>query len=347
MRKSLSAFIRQQGAPEIHQDRINWHSLNALVRSRHLEGIFSSMFTPGEMPSSLTGEWFGARMQYLAQGTLKLKVATRIFGWLEAAGIPAVAMRGLSLAQRIYADISFRPMHDIDLLVRPADCERLFAVMREAGFEPVNFFRSQYVYRIEGITVEIHWSLLTNKRYREKICADEFVQARLPHETPEGLIFRLPDDKEIIGLITHAFIHHELDEIQALVDIGYFLRRQDLDWESVVSFCRKARLSKMAHFTLAFIAGFFELDRDDILKKFNLPPVPEKMLQTFENKLFSGISLIDYLQTKRALFYVAEDLPVILREMLRLFSKRNIVVFADLLKKTVFKRFKTLPVRLK
>lgn len=53
---------------------------------------------------------------------------------LRSAGVPAIALKGIALARRYYADPAARPMTDIDLLVRGADLAGAEAMLRRAGF---------------------------------------------------------------------------------------------------------------------------------------------------------------------------------------------------------------------
>ena len=55
---------------------------------------------------------------------------------LEAGGIPALAVKGLELAERYYGDLGLRVLYDLDLLIRPADRARSLELLAALGYVP-------------------------------------------------------------------------------------------------------------------------------------------------------------------------------------------------------------------
>lgn len=53
----------------------------------------------------------------------------------EAAGIPAVPLKGSIMATQYYPDPALRPMADLDLLVHPADATRMDVLLRDVGYQ--------------------------------------------------------------------------------------------------------------------------------------------------------------------------------------------------------------------
>jgi len=62
-------------------------------------------------------------------------------------------------------------------------------------------------------------------------------------KTNDGLIYCLPREQELISVVAHAFIHHELDSLMPLIDLGLLMSDPDLDWDFVVAWCRNRRLT--------------------------------------------------------------------------------------------------------
>lgn len=85
----------------------------------------------------------------------------------EALGIPALALKGVELAQRVYGYSASRESHDIDILVSPGDLERsVTIVQQEFGYAPPVDARGAdgrplLHYRVEHPngwpSIELHW----------------------------------------------------------------------------------------------------------------------------------------------------------------------------------------------
>ena len=142
IRTTLSTFIR--GEEQVVPDaKLNWRELQKIVRGRNLGSLFASCFNNSSLPPPVLQEWQQQKMATSLGNLAKLKVATDITAIAEKNGIRAVSMRGIVLAHTLYPDPAMRPMHDIDIIIRPSDKEKFLTAMREEGHEPTDFFRSQ------------------------------------------------------------------------------------------------------------------------------------------------------------------------------------------------------------
>src|SRR5206468_3886058 len=54
---------------------------------------------------------------------------------LRARGIPVIVLKGGVLAERYYQRSDDRPMHDVDLLLRPGDVEKALALAADVGLQ--------------------------------------------------------------------------------------------------------------------------------------------------------------------------------------------------------------------
>ena len=80
---------------------------------------------------------------------------------LDAAGVPALVVKGMVLAYLLYDDVARRPMTDVNLRVRPRDFVRAARAMRAAGF-PVDWTSRQLgalVFWVGRVTVELESSV--------------------------------------------------------------------------------------------------------------------------------------------------------------------------------------------
>jgi Uncharacterised nucleotidyltransferase len=322
IRRVLGSFIK--GDPDQIQipAEMDWDQLNRWITAHNLGPFFHHALRRDTLPGNLQQQWQQIGMTILLDNLRALKTATSLFSILESAGIRAAAMRGLSLVNRIYPESGIRGMRDVDILISPRDREPLLKAMRAENYEPDQFLRSQYVYKIKGVTFEIHWSLLTAKRYRETIDSHVMLDSRMALDTPDGRIFCLSNHHELMGLITHAFVHHELTIMKQLVDIGLFAMHQTIDWDHIYHWCSGARLTNMFGLTLGLVERLFYLDQELDTGPFKgcVPGMNPKGFDAYIEPFFGKTGLGRYLRLKKNLFFVAEDPLTKLNQFFRLIT---------------------------
>jgi hypothetical protein len=325
LRSTLSAFIKGEEHNRILAEGIDWHALQGIVRGRNLGALFSFCHAHTHLPPPLIREWQQMKMATSLQNMAKLKITTDLTALAEKTGIRAVAMRGIVLAHLLYPDPALRPMHDIDLLIRPVDREKFHDAMAAAGHIPTDYFRSQYVYEINNVTVEVHWQMLSNKRYRERINSDILVGSAVRIDTGNSRYFRLDDQWEIIGLVVHAFTHHNLSQLFSLIDIGLYIRNKELDWQEVARLSDEMGLSRMMHLTFAFINHLFDLGLEEKVLRHFSPPTrrAEKYFPAYLDQTLARITPASHFAIQCSQVYVAETYTNKGRELLRLFSAKE------------------------
>jgi len=322
IRRVLGSFIKEDPDRVQIPSEMDWMQLNRWITAHNLGPLFHHTLRRHTLPGQLQQQWQQTGMTILFDNLRALKTATTLFSILDSAGIQAAAMRGLSLVNRIYPESGLRGMRDVDILISPQDREPLLKAMRAENFEPHQFLRSQYVYQIKGVTFEIHWSLLTAKRYRETLDSDVMLASRVPLDTPDGRMYCLSNDHELMGLITHAFIHHELTIMKQLVDIGLFAIHQPIDWDHVFHWCSGAHLTNMFGLTLGLVERLFYLDQELDTGPFKgcVPGMTQKNMAAYIEPFFGKTGLGQYLRLKKNLFFVAEDPLTKLNQFFRLIT---------------------------
>ena len=78
----------------------------------------------------------GVRRYFWATNLRRIELAKEIFAGLNAARIPALALKGTSLIASGYADRSLRPMEDVDILVHRNSLPSAIEVLATRGFYP-------------------------------------------------------------------------------------------------------------------------------------------------------------------------------------------------------------------
>lgn len=122
------------------------------------------------IPSSVC-EQVKDSMFALAARNLALAVELRsILDAFQSERVACAPVRGLALAERLYGDLTARPVGDLDLLVRKEDLPRVAETLRGLGFRPLEHrrgfaeaFSYTLVFLKDGsgwVIVEPHWTIV-------------------------------------------------------------------------------------------------------------------------------------------------------------------------------------------
>ena len=173
---------------------------------------------------------------------LRIRTALeRLLDQLATAGIVAVPLKGVALAERVYGAIGWRFTRDIDLLVRREDVHRAGLLLRAGGYIPehgqervstfVAIATSETKYARENAPlIELHWGLSKRPAYRHGLVVDAIL-ARTHTETWRGRKIRaLATGDELRFLAVHCTADHEHSQLNWLVDIAELVRGLPADW---------------------------------------------------------------------------------------------------------------------
>lgn len=159
---------------------------------------------------------------------------------LASAGIEAMPVKGLVLAESLYGDIAARPCADLDVLVRPSDLDAARKTIRGVGFRQrakpgykalVHRFHDPAWGRGTGadhVRLELHWALWADS---ERRLGTEGLWERAIDGTLAGRPIRTlsPEDT-----LLHLAIHRTRSALRLrwVVDVAELLRRHaaSLDW---------------------------------------------------------------------------------------------------------------------
>jgi putative nucleotidyltransferase-like protein len=124
--RSLAGLVDARAFPRSLADR----RLLALLGTRLLE-------VAGDVvPEDLRRQVEEARAHGRMAAVVLEATLQRVVRRLEAAGIPALPLKGTRLAEEAHGDPGLRLAGDVDLLVRAEDLERAVGIARELGYGP-------------------------------------------------------------------------------------------------------------------------------------------------------------------------------------------------------------------
>ena len=90
------------------------------VGSFLLDGL-SGMQLDGRLPPAIRLAFLADSVACRARSAAAVEASVTLVGWLEAAGLPTVVLKGVGTAAWLYPEAWRRPCGDVDLLVLPAD----------------------------------------------------------------------------------------------------------------------------------------------------------------------------------------------------------------------------------
>ncbi|HEY8478156.1 MAG TPA: nucleotidyltransferase family protein, partial [Chloroflexota bacterium] len=201
----------------------------------------------------------------------------RIEAALASAGVQALWLKGIALAQTVYPRPTARPMVDLDVLV-PYD-RRLVAraALTAIGFRSTDAYSFEaapdlthhfsYAYSLRGglgdaVAVELHFHLLDRVRKRSLLppAQLEWFWEQTDTWRRDGMVFRgLRPEAHLLYLSAHAILQHgEADlHLVRFFDVHRLVGQSRLDWQLLVERAVALRWTYALERTLWLAARLF------------------------------------------------------------------------------------------
>ena len=217
-----------------------------------------------DVPAGLAGEfepW--RRVEWPSAATL-LSLQSRVIAALDGAGVPAIVLKGLCFAQRLYGGIGRRLQFDLDLLVRAGDFARACATLRRSGARPANYDAHSRTFTLEGVKVDLHNRLTRAPAFRidEAACWHSAMDQAL-----DGVTVRtLSDEWALVQLLHAAFedLGQGTARLRQLMDGFLLLRQLDrvMDWDAFFAQRHREDFDRVAINVLALMTTIFDGDAE-------------------------------------------------------------------------------------
>src|SRR5690606_15105864 len=120
------------------QEPVEWNELLRLARRHRLVPLLYrqlSSLTDTKLPTGLIRALREEFALNAAHGQWLLRLLREILTLLREHGISAVPYKGPVLAKRLYGDVVYRQMTDLDILVDPEDMEEPLRQLRSLGYD--------------------------------------------------------------------------------------------------------------------------------------------------------------------------------------------------------------------
>lgn len=225
---------------------------------RHgLIGLYHDVFKSlGIQNSSLT-EMYNRQVSVQMKLLQLQEIALRL---IQEENIPWVLLKGLSLSERLYGNLSLRPSSDVDILIPEKYHQRCVDLFRQNGFEEVrpiagHFHTTLNHPDLSGV-VELHQGL-----------GDRVFPFDVDAIFSRAEMGQMEVTDEILYLAYHAGRNYFVFRLVLLVDLVLAVRKwkQQIDWEKLVCRAREARVLGLVNGALAcarelFVAESAELE---------------------------------------------------------------------------------------
>jgi hypothetical protein len=186
---------------------------------------------------------------------------------LEAAGVPALALKGVALLVSGIEDPADRPMSDIDLLVRPADVVRASAALRAAGWStracPSRLRPYLKAFDFEHADgrrrIDLH-QYLTD--YGSTPEAEAALWSRASRRDLEGAPVLVPDPADLLLQVCAGGLRvYRFRNLRWVVDAHAILAKEGarIDWRAFVAQARARRMVLPLRDCLVTLAAGFRL----------------------------------------------------------------------------------------
>lgn len=232
---------------------LDWERLWSLGHVHDVIPLLSESL-PGVLGEAVPGEWLerARRRRFVTlNANARLgETLIRVLAGLTDAGIDAMPVKGLVIAERLYGSLSLRPAADLDVLVRPADLPAARDVLRELGFaqRAVPGFKAlthefhDPAWGIgsgpEHIRLELHWALWSDSERR--LGTVGLWERAVPAMLLDHPVRVLSAEDTLLHLAIHRT--RSALRLRWVVDIAELLRHQGagLDWPT---YLERARLA--------------------------------------------------------------------------------------------------------
>src|SRR5499427_6544125 len=250
---------------ELLSSAVNW---SHLLERAYAHGVYPLIYSNlrelgfSGVPDPIRTELKRAYLCNAIRNQLLSQELAHLLSQLGEARIPAIPIKGVSLAESLYGDPASRVSTDIDVLVPPSRLGDAIETIRAAGYPDVfddSFFRKldlrygrHYSFRRDYIgcstVVELHWRLVQHSSQDQPAVADLWAEAEATRSFGAPA-HRLSAEWEFLYLAIHA-ADHGWQGLKWLVDLHQLSIASPPDWRRVKEKAEQFGLERVVGLTL-------------------------------------------------------------------------------------------------
>ncbi len=229
---------------ELVRGEIDWDSL---IRDAEAQGVLPILCRT-KFPHDAVPTQIASRMEAYFQSNARrsLFLATELLAilhLLEENGIPAIPLKGPTLAALAYGDLALRPFADLDILLRRGDILRATNVLATRRYQLKFSFtseqlerelRSEHIHHLEllganrRVLLEMHWDLM-QECYFFAPGLDQIWDRRVQRTFLDTTVNSLDPEDLVIFLCVHGW-KHQWSRLNWIADLAGLIRSTEIDW---------------------------------------------------------------------------------------------------------------------
>jgi len=267
----------------INSTKINWPRLKYLLIYHELSAflyiiIKNSVSIPEEFSLFLKNTYF-------QQLNLYLQLHDELMIVLKEAkkrSITMIPIKGFSYSENYYKRFGFRPLVDIDLLIKKDDFEKGVKLLEELGYKEYLLGATEDYWRkkqchIEFIKVqekhkvilELHWALDLERNKREILPTLWSRLHKMRLEDNEFYVMS-PEDA-LISLALHQRRFGKVLNLKYVCDVGMLLEKENLNWDYIIKAAYEGRFRASLFFILAQVQIVLDKNLSKYLAALHIP----------------------------------------------------------------------------
>jgi hypothetical protein len=214
-----------------------WHGVDALLLEHAREhGV--------ELPAQAAMRLTARALQHAHAAVRRAGVVADVLKELDAAGVPAMLLKGAALAHLVYSSARLRPMRDVDLLVPAGDAQRAWQLLRDRGFATSGVHPGRKHHHLQALAlvvddvtliIEIHSQLLARMPFARPLRYDDVAARSQPVSYPGATARTLAPEDMLWHVYAHAFLVNAFEQEHRLISIADLIAGVEtwldvLDW---------------------------------------------------------------------------------------------------------------------
>lgn len=261
---------------ELTGQALDWHYIYQLILYNNVGPIVFR--NTNQLGNNFLPAWIRENLERIVQesssaNTRIFQDVARLLAACHEQGIRIILLKGLSVAQTLYGDLSLRPMKDADILVKKSDWPAFNNILNVLGFKNKGELDLLELHRLSKTPMHWHLSYINDTGTELEIKfqlydmdfpdfsePDYYWQNAAHFKINNTPALRLKDEDEFLHLIARMpnvrFLYLQwFDELKELL-----LRRKDLNWEEIVLQAKAKNIAAIAYFTLKILKDKFKSD---------------------------------------------------------------------------------------
>ena len=253
-------------APPPAIDPAGWQRMLEQARRQQVAPLLAWQFQQKELlrqqgllqngqpvPPQIAAELHSSSLRSAAANMLLTRQVGEILQTLNQAGIPAIVLKGLHLAELVYPELQLRPISDVDLLIQRTQMQAAQQALAGLGYQPqrhsgatANDHHHLPPLRKDGAhPIELHWTLAPPGGVTAPEPGGAWQRA-VPARLGEQPALVLCREDTLLHLVVHFQAHNFRLSLRHLYDFVALLQpgSPPIDWEAVQTRSREWRAEK-------------------------------------------------------------------------------------------------------